>query len=89
MSKAYEKIHGALETLGLPSHVSLKDITSRYRYLASKLHPDAGGEDEKMASINEAYEVLKRYIENYRFSFSEDEIARQFPQEAHAKRFRF
>ncbi len=89
MSRAYERIHEALETLGLPAHVSLKDITNRYRYLASRMHPDVGGEDEQMAEINEAYDLLKRYIENYRFSFSEEEIARQFPQEAHAKRFRF
>ncbi len=89
MSEAYEKIHEALETLGLPTHVSMRDITQRYRYLASKKHPDAGGENGEMAKINEAYELLKRYVESYRFSFSEEEIAKQFPQETHAKRFRF
>ncbi|BBG65139.1 heat shock protein DnaJ-like [Hydrogenimonas sp.] len=89
MSRAYEEVHEALEVLGLPTHVSLKDITRRYRYLAAKKHPDAGGESEEMARINEAYDLLKRYIENYRFSFSEEEIAKQFPQETHAKRFRF
>ncbi|WP_457594135.1 J domain-containing protein [Hydrogenimonas sp.] len=89
MSQVYEKIHEALEILGLPAHVSLKDITNRYRYLASREHPDVGGEEEQMARINEAYNLLKRYVENYRFSFSEEEIAKQFPQETHAKRFRF
>ena len=89
MSSAYEKIHEALETLGLPSHVSLRDITARYRYLALGKHPDAGGEDEEMARLNEAYRLLKSYIENYRFSFSEEEILKQFPQDAHAKRFSF
>ncbi len=89
MSEAYEKIHHALEVLGLPTHVSMRDITQRYRYLASRKHPDAGGENGEMAEINEAYELLKRYVENYRFSFSEEEIAKQFPQETHAKRFRF
>ncbi len=89
MSKAYDRIHEALEVLGLPSHVNLKEITDRYRYLASGKHPDAGGSEEEMARINEAYRLLKSYIENYRFSFSEEEIAKQFPQEAHAKRFRF
>ncbi|WP_456404326.1 J domain-containing protein [Hydrogenimonas sp.] len=89
MSRAYEEIHEALDILGLPSHVSLKDIMARYRYLVSGKHPDVGGEGGEMARINEAYERLKRYIENYRFSFSEEEIAKQFPQETHAKRFRF
>jgi len=89
MSKAYDKIHEALDILGLPTRVSLKEITDRYRYLASGKHPDVGGETEEMARINEAYKLLKTYIENYRFSFSEEEIARQFPEESHAKRFRF
>jgi len=87
--KAYDALHEALETLGLPTRVSLKDITDRYRYLAAGKHPDAGGDAEEMARINEAYELLRRYIENYRFTFSEEEIAKQFPEEAHAKRFRF
>ncbi|WP_201353866.1 J domain-containing protein [Hydrogenimonas urashimensis] len=89
MSKAYDKIHEALDILGLPTRVSLKEITDRYRYLASGKHPDVGGETEEMARINEAYKILKTYIENYRFSFSEEEIARQFPEDSHAKRFRF
>ena len=89
MSPAYKKIHAALEALGLPTRVSLKDITERYRYLASGKHPDVGGDEEEMARINDAYKLLKTYIENYRFSFSEEEIAGQFPQDAHAKRFRF
>ncbi|WP_456382771.1 J domain-containing protein [Hydrogenimonas sp.] len=89
MSRAYRIIHEALEVLGLPAHVNLKEINERYRYLAAGKHPDAGGEQEEMARINEAYEILKKYIENYRFSFSEEEIGRQFPEEAHASRFRF
>ena len=89
MSLAYEKIHEALDILGLPTRVSLKDITDRYRYLASGKHPDVGGDAEEMARINEAYRLLKTYIENYRFSFTEEEITKQFPQDAHAKRFRF
>jgi DnaJ-class molecular chaperone len=88
-SKAYRAIHEALEVLGLPTRVSMRDITDRYRYLASGKHPDKGGDTEEMARINEAYELLRRYAENFRFDFSEEEIAKQFPQDAHAKRFRF
>jgi DnaJ-class molecular chaperone len=89
MGPGYRAIHRALETLGLPARVNLKEITERYRYLASTLHPDTGGDAEKMAAINEAYDILRKYIEHYRFSFSEEEIAGQFPQEGHADRFRF
>ncbi len=88
-NKAYKVIHHALETLGLPTHVTWRDIVARYRYLAGEAHPDAGGDTAKMAEINEAYELLKKYVENYRFTFSEEEIARQFPHEAHAKQYRF
>jgi len=89
LSKNYEAIQKALEILGLPTHISWYDIKSRYRYLASKKHPDTGGNDEEMAKINAAYELLKKYVENFRFSFSEEEVDKQFPQDFHAKRFRF
>ncbi|NPA29005.1 MAG: J domain-containing protein [Epsilonproteobacteria bacterium] len=88
-SKAYRKIHAALEILGLPPLVTLKEITERYRTLAVKYHPDRGGDAEEMAKINEAYALLKAYAENYRFSFSEEEIDKQFPKEGHVKQFRF
>ena len=34
-----------------------------------------------MQKINEAYEIIKNYIQNYKFTFSEEEISRQFPEE--------
>ena len=89
MSKNYEAVQRALEILGLPTHISWETIKSRYRYLASHKHPDTGGDDEQMAQINAAYELLKKYVENFRFSFSEEEVDKQFPQDFHAKRFRF
>ena len=89
MNHPYEKLHKALETLGLPTHVTLREITQRYRELAAKHHPDRMGDEVAMAHINEAYELLRRYIEQYRFSFSEEEIARQFPRQTYVKQFRF
>ena len=87
--KIFESIHNALDTLELPSLVSLKDIKKRYLYLAKKYHPDRKGENEKMREINRAYKILKEYIENYRFSFTEEEILKQFPNENYKNRFRF
>jgi hypothetical protein len=40
-----------------------------------------------MKELNWAYKVLIEYIENYRFTFSEDEITKQYPDEL-KKRFR-
>ena len=40
-----------------------------------------------MQKLNEAYEIIKNYIQNYKFTFSEEEISRQFPEEF-IKKFR-
>lgn len=82
-------IQGALEVMGLPSMVSWKEIKERYRLLSKKYHPDRGGESQKMAELNRAYHILKTYIENYRFSFSEEEILKQFPYNEYIDKFRF
>ncbi|BCD60641.1 MULTISPECIES: J domain-containing protein [unclassified Nitratiruptor] len=82
-------IHEALETLGLPTMVSYKEIKDRYRMLSKRFHPDKGGDEEEMAKINRAYTILKNYIENYRFSFTEEEILKQFPHKEYIKKFRF
>jgi hypothetical protein len=34
-----------------------------------------------MKEINTAYKILKNYITNYKFTFSEDEIKKQYPEE--------
>jgi len=40
-----------------------------------------------MRELNWAYEVLRGYIKEYRFSFSEEEIVKQYPGEF-IKKFR-
>lgn len=55
-----EKRGDALKVLGLDDPVSDKEIVKRYRKLASTHHPDKGGDNEKIQSINEAYAVLIR-----------------------------
>ena len=82
-------IHEALDILGLPTMVTMREIKERYKKLSHQYHPDRGGDDEKMAKINWAYDVLREYVENYRFSFSEEEIMRQFPHAEYVKKFRF
>lgn len=50
------------ETLGVKPDASDADIKSAYRRLARKYHPDVSkesGAEEKIKSINEAYEALK------------------------------
>jgi len=60
---------------------TLEEISKKYKKLVKQAHPDAGGNGENILKINEAYEVLKDYIKNYKFTFSEEEISRQYPAE--------
>jgi DnaJ-class molecular chaperone len=89
MSDIVSEIKVALEVLNLPPLVSLNEIKTRYRILSKKHHPDINEENSKMREINEAYELLKAYANNFRFTFSEEEIQKQFPESNHARKFRF
>jgi DnaJ-class molecular chaperone len=59
----------------------LDDINKKYRKLVKETHPDINEENDKIIEINRAYEILKDYIRNYKFTFSEDEILKQYPHE--------
>jgi len=89
MDSAFSKIREALEILGLPTLVTREDIKKQYRHLAKKYHPDRGGRPEEMEKINQAYALLIDYIEQFRYSFDDEEISRQFPGADYAKRFKF
>ena len=45
--------------LGVDKHASQIDIERQYKRQASKHHPDRGGNEEQMKSLNEAYSILK------------------------------
>lgn len=45
--------------LGAEEGASRSDIDRLYKRLAGQLHPDRGGSEEEMKSLNEAYGVLK------------------------------
>ena len=44
--------------LGAPQQASRREIESLYRRLAQQRHPDRGGNEEDMKTLNEAYRVL-------------------------------
>ena len=46
------------EVLGVPSNATAKEIKSAYRDLVKRHHPDAGGDEEIILSINAAWEIL-------------------------------
>ena len=45
--------------LGAEEDASRSDIDRHYKRLAAHLHPDRGGSEEEMKSLNEAYGILK------------------------------
>jgi hypothetical protein len=45
--------------LGVDKHASRIEIERQYKRQAAKHHPDRGGSEERMKSLNEAYRVLK------------------------------
>ena len=56
-------LHGALKLLQLPTdpgqRLTLPQIREAYRDMALAHHPDAGGSEETMRRLNEAYQLLK------------------------------
>lgn len=83
------EISKALKVMELSRFINLRELKKRYKELANLHHPDFGGDEEKMVKINEAFKILKDYMTNFRFTFTKEEIYKQFPQDAHADKFRF
>lgn len=46
------------EILDVDKNASIEEIKTKYRQLASENHPDKGGNNEKFALINLAYDIL-------------------------------
>lgn len=73
-----QKIDQARKLLELGEHATLGEIKQAYYRLCKQYHPDAAGpnrkNDEKMMyRITEAYDILMRYCEQYRFPLCPEE----------------
>lgn len=76
----YEEFEKAVDTLGIITKIDKKNLKNKYLKLSKQYHPDMpNGSEEKFKEINEAYKLLKDYIDNYRFTFEKDEFLGQFP----------
>ena len=47
------------EIIGANERTSPRDLERLYKRLAARRHPDRGGSEEEMKSLNEAYGVLR------------------------------
>lgn len=76
----HEKLQNALETLDIVTRITQAELKDRYLKLSKMYHPDMPeGDAKKFKEINEAYKLVNSYIQNYRFSFDEDEFYAQNP----------
>ena len=59
---ATPEIASAYAVLWLRPGAPLSVVQAAYRALASRYHPDAGGDALAMHRLNEAYETLRRHL---------------------------
>lgn len=85
----YTELQEALRIFGLGQRCSLREIKNRHRELIKRHHPDAGNadDDETMQRINAAHRILFDYVNEYRFSFAEEEFYEQNPDERLRQQF--
>ena len=70
----------AIESLELLSLTTKEHVRKKYLKLSRQYHPDMeGGSTEKFQEIREAYEILVEYMDNFRFTFTDEEFKQQNP----------
>lgn len=80
---SFEQLIKAKTLLGLRETSTLKEIKLSYKNLMKKWHPDKHKDDVQKATqmsimINEAYEIVLDYCNNYEYSFDEEKIKKDF-----------
>jgi preprotein translocase subunit Sec63 len=91
---SFEKLIKAKTLLGLNEKASLLEIKTKYRNLMKKWHPDINSDEfetatKMSAQINEAYETVLTYCNNYEYPFNEEFLKKNFlsPQEWWEEKF--
>lgn len=75
-----EEFNKAVDLFGILTKISKKELKEKYLKLSKKYHPDMSeGSDKKFQEVKEAYDLLVSYIENYKYSFDEEEFKKQYP----------
>ncbi len=76
---SFTKLVKAKTLLGLNEKATLAEIKLKYKNLIRKWHPDKHSDDVKSATqmsanINEAYEIVLKYVQGYEYPFDEDHL---------------
>lgn len=76
----YEKFEKALESLDIVTRTTQSELKEKYLKLSKMYHPDMPkGDAKKFKEINEAYKIVNKYMQNFRFSLDEKEFYQQNP----------
>ena len=77
----FKEIDKARKILGLEKKATLREIKNAYREKAKMHHPDSANFarnkeecDELMKKVNDAYNTLIEYCENYVYSFKKEDV---------------
>jgi DnaJ-class molecular chaperone len=77
---SYEDFEKALDSLNIVSRTTSDELKAKYLKLSKKYHPDMpGGDAQKFREINEAYKLIQRYMQSFRFQLNEEEFYQQNP----------
>ncbi len=89
----FEEISEARKLLGLGETATLKEIKQAYKRMALRYHPDtSSGEnnaqcEEMMKKLNWAHKLLTEYCAHYKYSFTEDDVARTYPYDEYVRKY--
>ena len=80
----YQKITDARKLLDLPERATTREIKSHYRSLLAQWHPDSCKENKEQCNemtrkIIAAYKTIVDYCNQYKYSFSKEEIRNYLP----------
>jgi len=82
----YQKITEARKLLELPERATMGEIKSNYRSLLAQWHPDRCRENKEQCNemtrkIIAAYKTIITYCDQYKYSFSKEEIRNYLPED--------
>lgn len=87
LDSKYDELLRARKILELPDEaISMPQIKKHYKRLITKWHPDTCLDKKELCQqmtikINEAYKIIMAYCNNYKFSFSKEEVEEYISKE--------
>ena len=90
----FEQLSEARELLGLGETATLKQVKRAYKRAANRYHPDRCKQPDKvkceemMKKVNEAYELIMKYLADYNYSFRQEDVERAYPDDEYLRKYK-